>query len=92
MARRSPNKPRRWDVVVIPEWCKGCVLCVEICPTGVLEMDVQGLLAEVVDLDACTGCRLCEMMCPDFAVEVHDVQTDEDREPETSGERIPESG
>ena len=73
MAKPIPNKPRRWDVVVIPEWCKGCVLCVEICPTEVLKMDDQGLLAEVVNLDACTGCRLCEMLCPAFAVEVHDV-------------------
>ena len=92
MAKPSPNDPRRWDVVVIPEWCKGCILCVEVCPTDVLAMDEQGLLARVVNLDACTGCRLCEMMCPDFAIEVHDVQTGEKREQETSGEKIADSG
>jgi 2-oxoglutarate ferredoxin oxidoreductase subunit delta len=50
------------------EWCKGCEICVDYCPTDVLAMN--GLYAEVVNLDACTSCGLCEVRCPDFAITV----------------------
>jgi len=50
------------------EWCKGCAICVEFCPEGVLAMD--GNKVKVVNLKACSGCTLCELMCPDFAVTV----------------------
>ena len=56
-------------------FCKGCVICVEICPTEVLEMVAtpdrwEGAVAVVKDIDACTGCMLCEIQCPDFALDV----------------------
>ncbi|HDP99913.1 MAG TPA: 4Fe-4S dicluster domain-containing protein [bacterium] len=50
------------------EWCKGCEICVDFCPTHVLAMN--GPLVEVVNIDACTGCGLCEIRCPDFAIKV----------------------
>lgn len=50
------------------EWCKGCEICVEFCPTNVLAMN--GLVVEVVNLEACTACGLCEIRCPDFAITV----------------------
>ncbi|MEM4475651.1 MAG: 4Fe-4S binding protein, partial [Fervidicoccaceae archaeon] len=59
-----------------PSLCKGCMLCVEACPQGVLEespsrVNSRGYaLPEPLRLDKCTGCRLCEMLCPDFAIEV----------------------
>ncbi len=59
------------DVLIDPVRCKGCEICVDSCPSGVLEMKEQK--AVVVDLPACIGCDLCELRCPDFAVEVvHD--------------------
>ena len=73
MTERKTNVPRRWEVAVIPGYCKNCTLCVEICPTGVLAMNDYHQIAEVVDLDACTGCLLCEMLCPDFAIEVKEL-------------------
>jgi NAD-dependent dihydropyrimidine dehydrogenase PreA subunit len=31
---------------------------------------MNGLYAEVVNLEACTACGLCEIRCPDFAITV----------------------
>lgn len=50
-------------------WCKGCEICVDVCPRDVLEM--QDFVAVVKDLERCTFCQLCELLCPDFAIVVH---------------------
>ena len=57
------------------EWCKGCYICVEICPRKVLERDeaafVRGFHPVVVARpEDCTACRLCELLCPDLAIAV----------------------
>jgi len=62
-------------VQIFKEMCKGCRICVEFCPTRVLEQsrdtNERGFyFAEVKDGQRCTGCKLCELMCPDFAVVV----------------------
>jgi 2-oxoglutarate ferredoxin oxidoreductase subunit delta len=46
-------------------WCKGCDLCVEACPAGILRLDGQNLI-EVADIDACIFCGICAVRCPDF--------------------------
>lgn len=61
------KKPR---VEIIENYCKGCSICVEFCPTRVFEMD--GFLAKIVRPEACIKCMLCELRCPDFAVKVHE--------------------
>ena len=55
-------------VLINEAWCKGCVICVDICPTQVLEMH-KGK-AVVARPDDCTGCLLCELHCPDLAIKV----------------------
>lgn len=66
----SPGVRRSYEVEIRPRWCKGCEICVRICPEFCLGMD--GLdKAVVVAPAACTGCRLCEWLCPDFAISVH---------------------
>lgn len=50
-------------------WCKGCKICVDVCPRDVLIMD--DFVAKVKDLERCTGCMLCEQLCPDFAIVVN---------------------
>ena len=59
---------RKAEVTVIKEWCKGCEICIDVCPCDVLEM--KDFVAAVKDIDKCTGCMLCELLCPDFAIEV----------------------
>ena len=55
--------------------CKGCGLCVAVCPKNTLEMSKESnkkgsFYAEVTIQNACTGCALCFQMCPDLAIEV----------------------
>lgn len=55
--------------------CKGCFLCVSVCPKGVLvpsaELGSKGF--ELVHMDAekeCIGCGMCYKMCPDYCIEI----------------------
>lgn len=50
--------------------CKGCGICIDFCPTNVLEL--KGSVVSVKDLAACTRCQLCDLRCPDFAIQVFD--------------------
>jgi len=54
--------------------CKGCDLCIEVCPPEVLVMssDVNGLGFQFpLLLDGCTGCARCADVCPDFCFIVY---------------------
>ena len=53
-------------ISIVPRYCKGCEICVKLCPTQVLGMDM--FLVNVVDVNKCTACNLCELRCPDFAI------------------------
>ena len=55
--------------------CKGCELCVEACPSGVIVMskslNTKGVhFAQAARLEDCTGCALCAVMCPEVIIEV----------------------
>ena len=58
------------------ERCKGCALCVDACPKGIVVMQSERLnksgyyTAAIKDDDACTECALCAVMCPDCAIEI----------------------
>jgi len=64
-------------IVVDEELCKGCELCISVCPKNVIKMandrfTPQGYHpAELVDPDEeCTGCAICSIICPDAAITV----------------------
>ncbi len=71
-AARSRRGPRG-RVVIFGMWCKGCRLCVEFCPTGVLGFD-EDEHPVVVKAEACTACHWCDTHCPDLAIVVHPVE------------------
>lgn len=59
-----------------PEFCKGCGLCIEKCPTGVLDWsDVLGVYGTPSVLPGakgkvCNNCGICQTVCPDCAIRV----------------------
>lgn len=57
------------------ERCKGCGICVAVCPRGIIFMtdrrNTRGYRsASVREMDKCTGCAICAQMCPDLAIDV----------------------
>jgi 2-oxoglutarate ferredoxin oxidoreductase subunit delta len=56
--------------------CKGCGLCVSVCPKGILRMDrtvtnIKGYHpAGIVDQGACIACGNCARICPDSVITV----------------------
>ncbi len=61
------NRQGRNRVVVYPDWCKGCGICVAFCPKKVLGLGPDGK-ARVENEAACVNCGFCEPHCPDFAI------------------------
>ena len=63
-------------VKVSSDRCKGCRLCIAVCPRHKLALaDLLNELGfqpvEVVEDPAdCTGCMSCVLMCPDAAIEI----------------------
>lgn len=62
--------------IIIHQYCKGCALCVHLCPKKVLALsdnhnEYGNLYPEVHNLDVCIVCRLCEIHCPDFAIDIY---------------------
>ena len=60
---------KKFSVGVNTGWCKGCYLCMSVCPKSVLEMSDR-VKATVVKESDCIGCMQCENICPDLAITV----------------------
>ncbi len=75
---RSPasNRPQElraiYRVTIEPAWCKGCEICLDVCPERCFVLDDQDI-AVAAHQESCTGCLLCVKLCPDFAIEVNPV-------------------
>ncbi len=69
---RPPPPAPRGRVIVLRERCKGCKLCIEFCPTGVLarseSFNARGYHYPVLRGDDCVHCRLCTTVCPEYAI------------------------
>ena len=62
-------------VIFQEELCKGCELCKQACPKGIISMGehLNGMgyhPAQCVNQDKCLGCAFCAMMCPDLVITV----------------------
>ena len=72
----KPSAGRKKVVIKLnTERCKGCGLCVDVCPKGNLrlskKMNSKGhCYIEIIDPESCTGCGLCFQMCPDLVIEI----------------------
>jgi 2-oxoglutarate ferredoxin oxidoreductase subunit delta len=70
-------------IIINTERCKGCGLCVTVCPKNSIVISKQSnktgcFPAQTSNAD-CTGCCLCALICPEAIIEVY-------REDDTSGE------
>ncbi|WP_331721869.1 indolepyruvate ferredoxin oxidoreductase subunit alpha [Alkalithermobacter thermoalcaliphilus] len=59
-------------LIIKPEWCKGCKICVEFCPKDVL--DIKQEKVYIQDIEKCIKCGLCEIRCPDYAIYLENEQ------------------
>ena len=62
--------------IIDEERCKGCGLCIEACPQGVLSfsgrLNRSGYnVTHAERPDDCIGCGFCAITCPDVAIEVY---------------------
>jgi indolepyruvate ferredoxin oxidoreductase beta subunit len=72
ITRRPASRPHpevSFEVKVNADWCKGCDICVKLCPERCLAMSREQV-ATVAHPELCTGCHVCEWLCPDFAISV----------------------
>lgn len=63
-------------ISVDSHFCKGCGLCVDVCPVHIVALDRETITekgyhpAHCIDMTRCTGCATCAVMCPDVAITV----------------------
>jgi len=89
LARRAQKElsDKKHQITLRPFYCKGCGLCVDICPTGVLllgnnKRSKWGTTVLKSAPDFCIGCRMCEHRCPDFAILIDYGKNVQGKEPE----------
>lgn len=60
------------------DMCKGCGLCVTVCPVDIIQLDTgklnkKGYYPASVkdgDMEKCISCANCAMICPDVVITV----------------------
>jgi 2-oxoglutarate ferredoxin oxidoreductase subunit delta len=63
------GKPKLKAHLINRDWCKGCGICVQFCPKGVLEIDDKEK-AIAHEPTGCVCCKMCELRCPDLALKI----------------------
>ena len=77
------RKKKTGKITIDRELCKGCYLCVSVCPDNLIiisgELNQKGYYPakftendeKKEDGNSCTGCATCAVICPDVAIEVY---------------------
>ncbi|TJX14046.1 4Fe-4S dicluster domain-containing protein [Tissierella creatinini] len=61
------------------EFCKGCGLCVSVCPVHILKLKEDALNKKgynpigVTEMEKCIACISCALMCPDSVITVEKI-------------------
>jgi len=76
------KKNKTGKITIDEELCKGCYLCISVCPNNLIEVSDKlnqkgyypAIFTETDNNEKdrkCTGCTLCAIICPDIAIEVY---------------------
>ncbi len=73
--KASSKRKTAGEIRIDDQFCKGCGLCVRVCPRKVFGRGERRsragyVLPEVLSVENCAVCLLCEMTCPDLALTV----------------------
>ena len=58
------------------EGCKGCELCLAVCPPKILALNTESVNKKgyspviCTDIEKCIGCAMCAIICPDSVIKV----------------------
>ncbi|MEN8907453.1 MAG: 4Fe-4S binding protein [Clostridiales bacterium] len=63
------------EVIFREERCKGCKLCISVCPMKIIytkvKLNKKGYYpSTVTEIDKCIGCGNCATICPDCVITV----------------------
>lgn len=70
---RTESVKKSFYIAINQEWCKGCNICILICPKKVFELSQTPnqtgyFTVRAVKTENCIGCLECELHCPDLAI------------------------
>jgi len=67
-------------IVIDTERCKGCGLCITVCPKGAIliaaESNKSGYFPAQAKDGECTACTRCAIVCPEASIEVYLEEAD----------------
>jgi 2-oxoglutarate ferredoxin oxidoreductase subunit delta len=67
-------------IVIAMERCKGCGLCIAVCPRHCIavseESNKSGYFPAQAKNTGCTGCTQCAIICPEGIIEVYLEEAD----------------
>jgi 2-oxoglutarate ferredoxin oxidoreductase subunit delta len=71
------NQLAKGKLIIRTDRCKGCELCISVCPKRVLKIDEVNVNVKgyhpvtVANAEDCIGCGSCALMCPDGIINVY---------------------
>lgn len=62
-------------IEIVTDRCKGCELCVSVCPKDCIVLDTEVVNVKGVNpakyVGGCIGCASCTLICPDVCIELY---------------------
>ena len=71
------NEMAKAKIMIKADRCKGCELCISVCPKKILKINEAHINAKgyhpvsVMNEDLCIACASCAVMCPDGSINVY---------------------